>query len=146
MTIETDPRLMEMDYGEWEGLTDAEIDAAYGERRRAFELDPAMVSCPGGESGRQVARRVASLFDDLLSWAGEGPDDHRVLLVAHSTLNRVLLCVALDVPIKDYRRRFIQSWANLTVLRLGGRYGPGAQLILGNDVSHIRGTRGVTWD
>lgn len=144
--VETDPRLMEMDYGEWEGLTDAEIEARYGERRRAFELDPAMVSCPGGESGRDVARRVASLFDELLGWAGDGPDDHRVLLVAHSTLNRVLLCVALDVPVKDYRRRFYQSWANLTVLRLGGRYGPGAQLLLGNDVTHIRGTRGITWD
>ncbi len=144
--VETDPRLMEMDYGEWEGLTDAEIDARDGELRRAFELDPAMLACPGGESGRQVAARVRALFADLFDWAGDGPEDHRVLLVGHSTLNRVLLCVALDVPVKDYRRRFYQSWASLTVLRLGGRYGRGAQLLLGNDVSHVRGTRGPTWD
>ncbi len=143
--VETDPRLLEMDYGEWEGLTDPEIEARDGERRRAFELDPALVSCPDGENGRDVARRIGSLFDDLYRWAGDGPEDHRVLLVGHSTLNRVLLCVALDVPVKDYRRRFYQSWANLTVLRLGGRYGRGAQLLLGNDVSHVRGTRGVTW-
>jgi broad specificity phosphatase PhoE len=134
LPIETDPRLMEMDYGEWEGLTDEQIDARFAERRRAFELDPALVSCPGGESGRDVARRVGHLFDDLRVWATDGPEDHLVLLVAHSTLNRILLCVALDVPVKDYRRRFLQSWANLTVLRLGGHYGSGAQLLLGNDV------------
>lgn len=144
--IETDARLMEMDYGEWEGLTNEQIDERYGHLRLAFEADPASVGCPGGESGQDVAGRVGELMDELLRWAGTGPDDHRVLLVAHSTLNRILLCVALDVPVKEYRRRFRQDWANLTVLRFGGSYGPGGQLLLGNDLGHVRGLSGPTWD
>jgi broad specificity phosphatase PhoE len=66
--------------------------------------------------------------------------------VGHSTLNRVLLAVALGVPLRDYRRRFRQDWANLTVLRHGSRYGGGWQLLLANDVAHLRGITGATWD
>lgn len=144
--LETDARLMEMDYGDWEGLTNEQIDERHRELRAAFEADPASVSCPGGESGLDVAGRVGRLLAELVAWAGSEADDHRVLLVAHSTLNRILLCVALDVPVAEYRRRFRQEWANLTVVRFGGSYGPGGQLLLGNDLGHVRGLRGATWD
>jgi broad specificity phosphatase PhoE len=143
--VETDVRLMEMDYGEWEGLTEAEIQARWPELRRRFAADPASVSCPGGESGRDVAARAGSLVDELVAWAGPGPDDRRVLLVAHSTLDRILLCVALGVAVGEYRRRFRQDWANLTVLRYT-EPATGAQLLLGNDVAHLRGLSGPTWD
>ena len=167
--FEIDSRLAEMDYGRWEGLTYAQIDAADAAGRRRWEEDPAGLACPGGESGDQVARRVRSLLVDLLDWAdrsgggvlpasgGEaspasvagassasvGP---RVLVVAHSTTNRVLLSVALGVPIRDYRRHFTQAPANLTVLRFPGSLDEGASLLVGNDVSHIRGVRGDTWE
>jgi len=144
--VETDPRLMEMDYGEWEGLTNVQIAERYGALRSEFEADPATVACPGGETGLDVARRVGELLAELVTWAGPGPDDHRVLLAGHSTTNRILLCVALDTPVREYRRCFRQDWANLTVLRFDGGYGPGGQLLLGNDLGHVRGLRGVTWD
>src|SRR4051794_14932683 len=38
--IEVDQRLLEMDYGEWEGLTYAQIEAKDEARRRAWERDP----------------------------------------------------------------------------------------------------------
>lgn len=148
-TVETEPRLLEMDYGDWEGLTYDELEERYGAERRRWEEDPATLACPGGESGEDVARRVGSFLEELAAWsAGDGGEreDRRVLAVAHSTTNRVLLCVALGVPLRDYRRRFRQDPANVTVLRFGGRFGPGAQLLLANDMSHVRGVRGPTWD
>jgi broad specificity phosphatase PhoE len=73
------------------------------------------------------------------------PDaDHRVLVVAHGTLNRILLAVLLGTPLSEYRRRFRQDWVNLTVLRVTND-GLAALLLLANDVSHLRGTRGITW-
>ena len=74
------------------------------------------------------------------------PVGPRVLVVAHSTTNRVLLAVALGVPVRDYRRRFTQAPANLTVLQFPGSLDEGARLLVCNDVSHIRGIRGDTWE
>jgi ribonuclease H / adenosylcobalamin/alpha-ribazole phosphatase len=143
--IETDARLMEADYGAWEGHTVEEIEAGWPEERAAWQVDPAANPTPGGESGGDVARRVGTLLDELVEW-GDGPDERLALLVGHSTVNRVLLTTALGTPLRDYRRRFRQDWANLTVLRFGARRSDGALLLVANDVAHVRGVRGATWD
>ncbi|MBA2555919.1 MAG: histidine phosphatase family protein, partial [Chloroflexi bacterium] len=147
--VEVDDRLLEADYGEWEGSTVEEIEARWPAERSAYEADPSAHGSAGGETGQDVARRVGSLLEELIEWAAESrtpADDQRVLLVGHSTLNRVMLAVALDVPLGDYRRRFRQDWANLTVLRFPGGFAAGAQLLLYNDMSHLRGIRGATWE
>jgi broad specificity phosphatase PhoE len=64
---------------------------------------------------------------------GEG----RILVVAHATLNRILLCVALGVPVRDFRRRFRQDPANLTILRFPSGVDAGALLVLANDTAHL---------
>ena len=144
--VEFDDRLMEMDYGRWEGLTYEQIVARDGDARRIWEADPASLACPDGESGSDVARRVRSWLEELIEWAGaDGAVDRQVLAIGHSTTNRVLLCVSLGVALRDYRRRFVQQPANLTVLRFEGAPGSGGKLLLGNDLSHLRGVRGVTW-
>jgi broad specificity phosphatase PhoE len=67
-------------------------------------------------------------------------------VVAHGTYNRILLCVGLGVPVRDYRRRFIQDRTNLTVLRYElGDTPDGAQLILANDVAHLRHPGEAPW-
>jgi broad specificity phosphatase PhoE len=133
-TVALDQRVAEMDYGEWEGLTYAEIEARDPELRRRWEADPAELRCPGGESGNDVAARVRSFLGDATGSAGA---ESRVLVVAHATLNRILLCVALGVPVRDFRRRFRQDPANLTVLRFPGTVAEGALLVLANDTSHV---------
>jgi broad specificity phosphatase PhoE len=137
--VETDMRLAEMDYGDWEGLTYAQIEARDLERRRRWEEDPATQHCPGGESGDEVAARARAFLGDAI--AGPGSDaseaEGRILVVAHATLNRILLCVALDVPVRDFRRRFRQDPANLTILRFSGDVDAGALQILANDTAHL---------
>ncbi len=148
-TTETDDRLKEADYGDWEGHTHEELEARWGPARQMWETDPASFAIPGGESGSDVARRARSFIESLVEWEKgleSAAEDHRVLVVAHSTLNRVLLAACLGVPLRDYRRRFRQDWANLTVLRFGSDYGSGALLLLANDLGHIRGHVGITWD
>ncbi len=149
-SFETDPRLMEMDYGRWEGLTYEEIEARDADARHRWEMEPDRLAYPAGESGADVARRVRSFLEELVATEAaaartDGLRERRVLLVAHSSLNRVLLCVSLGVPLRDYRNRFVQSNANLTVLRFDGSLDAGALLLVGNDVSHVRGVAGVTW-
>ena len=146
--IESEPRLMEMHYGRWEGLTYEQIQARDGDARRVWEADPASLACPGGESGADVARRVRAWLEQLIEDPGDGADSakRRVLAVGHSTTNRILLCVTLGIPLRDYRRRFRQDPANLTVLRFEGALGSGGKLLVANDVAHLRGVRGATWE
>lgn len=146
--VEPDPRLMEMDYGAWEGLRYDEIDARDAAGRAGWVADPEANRCPGGESGADVAARARSFLVDLLAWAADRPgEDPVVLAVAHSTLNRVLLCVAVGVPVREYRRRFTQSQANLTVLRWPTGAPPEqARILAVNDTSHVAAPGQAPWE
>ncbi len=162
--VETDPRLKEMDYGGWEGLTYRQIEARDGAARREWELAPDRLACPGGESGNDVAIRVRSFLTDLLAehkaWharasfraataqggPGGAPGERPILVAAHSSTNRVLMCVALGTDVRDYRRRFVQAQANLTVLRWEIGDGPeDAKLLVANDLGHVRAAGELPW-
>ncbi len=146
--VELDPRLKEMDYGAWEGLTYDEIDERDGALRARWVADPESLACPGGESGADVAARARSFLDDLLAWAADRPsEDPVVLAVAHSTFNRVLLCVAVGIPVREYRRRFTQGQGNLTVLRWPtGAPADQARILTVNDVSHVAAPGQAPWE
>jgi broad specificity phosphatase PhoE len=146
--VESDPRLMEMDYGAWEGLTYEQIDAVDADGRARWMEDPEANACPSGESGADVAARARSFLVDLQGWAAGRPlEDQVVLAVAHSTFNRVLLAVAVDVPVREYRRRFTQGQANLTVLRWPTGALPGqARVLTVNDTSHVTPPGQAPWE
>ena len=144
LEVEPDNRLVELDYGAWEGLTIEEIERRFPGEREQYDANPAIHRVGGGESGLQVAARLATLIDDLLGWWEATGGDRSCVLVGHSSVNRVFLALVLDVPLPDYRRRFRQDWANLTVLEWPDR-ASGPELVLGNDLSHTRGDIGVTW-
>ncbi len=144
--VELDRRLAEMDYGSWEGLTYGEIEALDGAFRKRWEDDPGSLSCPEGESGDAVAARALDFLGDELA-ASPGPTQRVVLAVAHSTLNRVLLCVALGVPVREFRRRFTQAQVNLTVLRYDDGAAPdAARLIVLNDLGHVSDPGMAPWE
>ncbi len=92
--IETDPRLREVDFGAWSGLTWKEIDAlepgAFAARLRAFEdYRP-----PGGENIRDLADRTWQTVEGLMNetWGGT------VAIVAHAGVNRVILARLMGLP------------------------------------------------
>jgi len=96
---ETDERLRELDFGEWEGRTLAEIREEDPESVRRFE-ESAEHGFPGGEPLHEGADRVLKVFACLSrSHAGE-----TVLVVAHNTLLRLALCRMLGVELGHYRR------------------------------------------
>ncbi len=149
--LSVDRRLAEMDYGAWEGLTYAQIHERDGDRRRAWEADPAGIACPGGESADEVAARARDFLTDLLAehvdrHGGEA-DAPPVIAVAHSSLNRILVCVALDIPVREFRLRFQQGQVNLTALRFEHGVGPSdARLVLLNDLAHVRPAETTPWE
>lgn len=142
--VETDDRLIEFDYGAWEGIPVPEIEERVPAEYALYDANPAIYHVGGGESGNQAARRALALIDYLLEWWG-GEGDRTCLLVGHSSINRALLAAVTGVPMADYRRRFVQDWVNLTVLRWKD-LDSGPLLVLVNDMAHVRGMTGATWE
>ena len=108
-------RLRELDFGEGEWLTSAEMTARFPAARAAFLDDPVAHPLPGGEDPVAAAHR----FTECLQEIAEKHHDGRVLVVAHSSAIRLALCRLLGVPLAEYRRLFpsLRNCA-LTELRL----------------------------
>ncbi|MFC4121985.1 histidine phosphatase family protein [Nonomuraea zeae] len=115
LTVRVDARLRELDFGEGDGLTSAEMQARFPEARAAFESDPAAHPLPGGEDPHQAAARFVEALHDIAAAHRGG----RVLVVAHTTAIRLALCRLIGVPLGEYRRLFprLDNCA-LTELRL----------------------------
>jgi len=102
LPLEVDARLCELDFGEGEGLTSAEMTARFPDARAAFVADPAAHPLPGGEDPVVAAHRFTECLQEI---AAKHPDG-RVLVVAHSSAIRLALCHLIGVPLKEYRRLF----------------------------------------
>jgi probable phosphoglycerate mutase len=110
-----DPRLRELDFGQGEGHTVAEMERLWPDRVAAFRADPVEGHLPGGEDPRAAADRGAACIRDIACTHPGG----RVLVVAHTTLLRLVLCQLLGLPLPGYRRvfPFVRN-CGLTELRL----------------------------
>ncbi len=79
-----DDRLREIGYGEWEGLTVAEMEVKHPEVFAARKADKWQVAAPGGETYAAIAVRlkdwIASLTQDTVAVAHSGTA--RALMVA----------------------------------------------------------------
>ncbi|TMS00815.1 histidine phosphatase family protein [Nonomuraea basaltis] len=102
VALRSDARLRELDFGDGEGLTAAEMKARFPEARAAFEADPAEHPLPSGEDPHRAAARFVDALDDIAAAHPGG----RVLVVAHTTAIRLALCRLIGVPLGEYRRLF----------------------------------------
>jgi len=125
-----DQRLVELDYGRWEGKTLAEIMENDPKTYCAWDTDPAHVAPPGGESGLEAQQRAVSFLDFL---AAQHPQGH-VLVALHKTVCRLAICHVLGMSASEYRRRLILNNAALSIIQ-SRPYG--WQLITFNDTSHL---------
>ncbi len=113
LTIEE--RLVEMDWGEWEGRTLASLRAEFGPRLAENEALGLDFTPAGGESPRTVQERVRSWLTEV---AGNG---QAVAAVTHKGVIRATLALACDwdmrgeAPVKlDWR------WAHLFTVEPSG--------------------------
>ena len=92
-SIETDGRLLEYNFGDWEMMRWDDIDAA--------ELDPWMqdfvsLSPPNGESLVQMYARVAEFMNQLRE-----RDHQRCLIVTHAGVIRCIWAYLLNIPLGE---------------------------------------------
>jgi probable phosphoglycerate mutase len=104
---ETSDLLFEMDYGDYEGLTTAQV------RETSPGWDLFRDGCPGGETIEDVGTRVDLLLERLLSDPGLADAD--VALFAHGHVLRVLTARWLGLAAAE-ARRFALGAARIGVL------------------------------
>ncbi|MGH8073844.1 MAG: histidine phosphatase family protein [Lysobacter sp.] len=128
--LSTDPGLMEIAHGTWEGLLASEIGERDPERLQAWRDTPHEVLMPEGESLQHVFDRAWP----ALARAAEGlGDDDTLLVVAHDAVNRVLLCHVLGIPLA---RLWTFRQAPTTLNLLEGPTVDRLEVVRLNDCSH----------
>lgn len=124
-----EPRLREVGFGIFEGLTTQEIEARYPAEYEAWSrVDQVMP--PEAESVESLTTRVSDFLTELQ--ARHAADDHLVL-VAHGGPVALIACLLLGVP-PAQRWRFQVKNAALCQM---GMYDLGGMLIVWNDQSHL---------
>ncbi|MER6910836.1 histidine phosphatase family protein [Streptomyces sp. NPDC000594] len=122
-----DPELRECDFGTVEGRPLKEYAAEDPEAAAAFVRDPVAHPFPGAEDPRAAAARGSAALRRIAA----AHDGESVLVVAHNTLLRLVLCELLGIPLADYRRVFPQLRnAAVSEVRLDGGTSPAALLSL----------------
>lgn len=99
LKVQSTPALREANYGVWEGLTEAEINAGWAGQWRQRQLDAINVAPPEGESYTDVLQRWKPEWQQI----GERHKDEAVAIVSHRGALRVWLCDLLGMPLLNYR-------------------------------------------
>ena len=93
--LEIEPRLAEMDWGEWEGRSLPALREELREAMRENEARGLDFETPAGDSPRRVQAR-------LRPWLGEVAAARRpVAAVSHKGVGRALLALAIDWDMKE---------------------------------------------
>jgi alpha-ribazole phosphatase/probable phosphoglycerate mutase len=129
LPVHADDRLREIHFGNWEGLTHAEIQERDAQTLETWRADPLNVPIPGGEPFDHVIARVQAFLDDV----ARDHQDQTVLLVAHGGSLRLLICLALGLDFSHFWQLRL-SQASLSEV---GIYESAAVLNSMNDTSHV---------
>ena len=92
--------LVDIDYGEWQGLTPEQVRARWPEPLATWYRAPDWAAIPGGETLQQVLTRTVTALREVI---GRHPDG-TVVLVGHDSVNRVMLLHMLGLPLSRYWR------------------------------------------
>lgn len=131
MKVTLVPELREMNHGVWDGKDREEILQQYGQAQLdEYDRDPFHFRPENGESGEDVLKRAAPALSQLV----KKHDGQTILVVAHKTTNRLLICKFLGLDPQQYREKLAQRPACLNVLLFPNENE--AQLLLLNDIGH----------
>ena len=98
LEVRSEPRLRELSFGDWQGLTYQQIGELDPEGLATWNQDRVNRTPPGGESLGTMAARVQDLINEICDTYSDGT----VALVSHGGTIRIILCVLLGHPLAAY--------------------------------------------
>jgi broad specificity phosphatase PhoE len=95
LPVALEPRLREIDQGEWEGQLVEIIKDRYAELWQERIMDPVSVRPPGGETVGEVAERMYSALDDIAKIYPAS----QVLICSHGLALATVICRVRRIPV-----------------------------------------------
>lgn len=114
--VARDSRLIEVDFGRWEGLARKEFVENDPVTWENWDRDPGRFPAGGtGETATAVVDRVEDFFNErILEYKNKKA---RIMVVAHNGVNRLYLAHKLGMPLRNYRQ-LVQDNSTITVFEL----------------------------
>lgn len=109
-------RMIEIDFGRWDGMRRDEIERDDSQHWSKWLRNPAETAAGHtGETATQAVERAMSSMESLASrHRGES-----IAIVAHNTLNRLLIAKSLGMPLANYRL-LSQSYCGVSMAERSG--------------------------
>lgn len=109
--IHPDPRLREMNQGNWEGMLYNDIKREYGEEYQTLYDTPFGMIPSGGQSMASLAQQMFAALDDI---AAAHPDS-RVVVISHEIPLALAICAAQGLPLQDMWQHIMNNCESTTV-------------------------------
>jgi phosphoserine phosphatase len=119
--------LMEMDQGDFEGLSFQELMACEKDFLRRWIADPAITKMPNGESFIEVQKRAWNAIEGIIT------QDENALIVSHNFTIAAILCRIKCVDLSLFRDFCVET-ASKTIVQFTNGVG---EIGLFNDRSHL---------
>jgi probable phosphoglycerate mutase len=132
-SVAADDRLIELGYGQWEGLQQAEIKMRWPELLRSWKRTPDQVRFPDGESLHDLQRRVRSFLASMATEVGAGPCK-TVLAVTHDGVIRLAALELRNQPLSKFRELRVETASMTSCTRQNGQFIVESL----SDVAHLR--------
>ena len=131
LTVQLLEGLIDIDYGDWQGLSTQEALAEDSDLYHRWREHPHEARFPRGEGLQEVRERVTSAIDQVVAEHA----DETVILVSHVVVCKVFICVVLGLG----NSHFWQIGQDVNAINtIGMREG---KLVLNslNDTGHLKG-------
>lgn len=130
LSVQTHPSLIDIDYGEWQGLTPDEARTRWPEQVDQWYNHPEQVHIPGGETLDDLHTRAMQTVKELASrYSGQ-----TIVLVGHTVINRIILLGVLGLG-NDRFWHLRQETCAINVFETDGE---DFTLVSLNDTCHLR--------
>jgi alpha-ribazole phosphatase len=130
LTVQKKELLRELNFGEWEGLTYAQVEEKDRQRLQAWMKDIANAAPPGGEAFSNLKERALAALQEIVQVHPE----ETVAVVSHGGTIKTILCSIVDAPLR-HNWRFQQDNGAINILEF---YEDGAVICSVNDTCHLR--------
>ena len=130
LDMKLDEGIIDIDYGKWQGLSEAEVSRRFAVTRRKWSERPHQVRFPGGESLSMVGKRSLASLERIRA---ENPRA-TVFVVAHRVVTKVLMCAVLGLGNAAFWK-IRQDNCAYNIIELSE---DGATVVLMNDTCHMK--------
>ena len=130
LEVRIDDRLIDLDFGEWQGKPETEVKKTFPELFKKWHQEPHRARFPGGESLAMVRKRALASLEHIRA---ENPGGV-VFVVSHRVVTKVLMAIALGLSNSAFGR-FRQDNCAYNIIELSD---DGMVVTLMNDTCHLR--------